>query len=94
MLGVKIVIRFPSKRSPATSPVAKAPDWTSLNDDLIQVLQVSRTQRKLRKGDLLGNRFKLRLRSVEGCLQSSLDRLADQPVTQLFWGTTVWVSGR
>tara|TARA_B110000495_G_C23033782_1_gene616598 strand:- start:2741 stop:3649 length:909 start_codon:yes stop_codon:yes gene_type:complete len=65
-------------------PGREAPDWTSLNDDLIQVLQVSRTQRKLRKGGLLGNRFKLRLRSVEGCLQSSLDRLADQPVPNYF----------
>ncbi|MDC1102205.1 tRNA pseudouridine(13) synthase TruD [Pseudomonadales bacterium] len=65
-------------------PGREAPDWMTLNDDLIQVLQVSRTQRKLRKGDLEGNRFKLRLREVDGCLTSRLDRLADQPVPNYF----------
>ena len=41
------------------------PDWTALNSDTIKVLQATRHSKKLRRGDLVGNRFNITLRSVK-----------------------------
>ncbi len=46
-------------------PAAGEPDWRQLDDEYVQVLDVTRHQRKLRVGVHKGNRFALRLRAVD-----------------------------
>ncbi|WP_444927126.1 tRNA pseudouridine(13) synthase TruD [Microbulbifer sp. TRSA002] len=41
-------------------------DWSQINSDEISLLQAFRGPRKLRRGEHMGNRFKIRLRNVEG----------------------------
>jgi len=50
------------------------PDWTMLDDEDIQVLSVARHNRKIRRGSLRGNAFRLRLRD----LQADHDLLAER----------------
>jgi tRNA pseudouridine13 synthase len=52
------------------------PDWQSLQGDDFQVLRAHRHQRKLKTGALLGNRFRLRIRAVDGDLQMLEQRVA------------------
>ena len=47
-------------------PGKEGPDWQALNDDSLQVLEVARHNRKIRRGSLQGNRFTLVLRELEG----------------------------
>lgn len=42
------------------------PDWKQLENAEVQLLQHFRGQRKLRRGEHLGNRFQIRLRNAEG----------------------------
>lgn len=42
------------------------PDWSVLEDGQLQLLQVARHSRKLRRGALAGNHFALRLRALQG----------------------------
>ncbi len=42
------------------------PDWHELESDELKILEVHRHRRKLRRGVLRGNRFRLTLRNVEG----------------------------
>ncbi len=51
------------------------PDWTSLNNDEVEVLEVKRHNRKLRRGALQGNRFTLVVRNLEGDIDSLEARL-------------------
>ncbi|TKB49211.1 tRNA pseudouridine(13) synthase TruD [Ferrimonas sediminicola] len=46
-------------------PGKETPDWTSLNDDNLEVLQALRHGKKLRTGTLSGNRFVLTLRQLQ-----------------------------
>lgn len=41
-------------------------DWASLDDPEIRILAVRRNRRKLQRGALRGNRFRLRIRKLEG----------------------------
>lgn len=43
------------------------PDWSQLNDGQCQVLAAQRHRRKIRRGVLAGNHFKLTLRELQGC---------------------------
>ncbi|MCO1334589.1 tRNA pseudouridine(13) synthase TruD [Microbulbifer sp. OS29] len=43
-----------------------AADWSALNSGEVTVLQAFHGPRKLRRGEHMGNRFKIRLRNVEG----------------------------
>jgi tRNA pseudouridine13 synthase len=56
------------------------PDWSQLNCDhqgeQIEVLSVSRHQRKLKRGDLLGNHFTIVLRQLDGEQSELEQRLA------------------
>ncbi|BBM02638.1 tRNA pseudouridine(13) synthase TruD [Microbulbifer sp. GL-2] len=52
------------------------PDWSQINSDEILLLQNFRGARKLRRGEHVGNRFKIRLRSTRG------DRQAAQQVLE------------
>lgn len=51
------------------------PDWTKLNCDEIEVIKVVRHNRKLRRGSLKGNRFKLVVRELQGDTSSLEQRL-------------------
>ena len=42
------------------------PDWQQLNSENVNVLSVTRGKRKLRRGALKGNRFSIRITSIEG----------------------------
>ncbi len=70
-------------------PAAKQPepDWQQLNNAEVQVLAVARHPRKLRRGALQGNRFKLLLREVQGDpaeLEQRLQRIQQQGVPNYF----------
>ncbi|HIP53837.1 MAG TPA: tRNA pseudouridine(13) synthase TruD, partial [Chromatiales bacterium] len=49
-------------------PGLSTPDWRGLDIDGIEVLQAARHRRKLRRGVLKANRFRIRLRDVRGDL--------------------------
>lgn len=46
-------------------PVGSEPDWHQLDNEQLQVLDLTRHQRKLRVGAHKGNRFEIRLRAVD-----------------------------
>jgi tRNA pseudouridine13 synthase len=63
------------------------PDWTVLDDEDIQVLSVARHHRKIRRGSLRGNRFRVRLREVNAdreALEQRLQRIARHGVPNYF----------
>ena len=51
-------------------------DWSSLEEDGIRVLEAQRHAKKLKRGALRGNRFRIRLRGVDGDRQAVTERLA------------------
>jgi tRNA pseudouridine13 synthase len=51
------------------------PDWSVLNNDELEVLDVQRHTRKLKRGALLGNRFVLRVRELEADRDELEERL-------------------
>ncbi|MCW8908278.1 MAG: tRNA pseudouridine(13) synthase TruD [Sedimenticola sp.] len=51
------------------------PDWSTLAEPGVRILQQARHGRKLRPGALKGNRFRLRVRQLEGDLQWLEDTL-------------------
>jgi len=52
-------------------PKAPEPDWEALQGENLSLLEVVRHDRKIRRGSLRGNRFRIRIRA----LQASRDRL-------------------
>ncbi len=46
-------------------PTIEEPDWQSLASDEIEILEVKRHSRKLRRGTLLGNRFTIQVRDID-----------------------------
>lgn len=63
------------------------PDWTALNSNDIEVLQVYRHQRKLRRGTLKGNRFELLIRELSfapASLEARLEKIKQQGVPNYF----------
>jgi tRNA pseudouridine13 synthase len=51
------------------------PDWQALEGERIQVLAVHRHRKKLRRGNLRGNQFKLRIRHLDASQQAIQARL-------------------
>lgn len=51
------------------------PDWSQLESDSVAILTATRHQRKLRRGTLKGNRFKLRVRDLTGAATDIEQRL-------------------
>jgi tRNA pseudouridine13 synthase len=51
------------------------PDWNQLQNDLVQILQVHRHRRKLRRGALSGNQFIIRIRELVGDQEALEQRL-------------------
>lgn len=58
-------------------PRVAEPDFSAINDDEIQLLSQQRHARKLRRGDLAGNQFELRLRQLHGDV-GALERVLEQ----------------
>ena len=52
------------------------PDWRALASDDVEILATTRHQRKLRRGALQGNRFRLRIRDLQGACGALEERLA------------------
>ncbi len=52
------------------------PDWTALNSERIQVLEVHRHRRKLRRGTARGNRFRIGVADVVGEREAAEECLA------------------
>jgi len=46
-------------------PTTEEPDWQSLASDEIDILEVKRHSRKLRRGTLLGNNFTIQVRDID-----------------------------
>lgn len=68
-------------------PKGEAPDLTRLQHPEFKVLSQSRHVKKLRPGDLLGNRFRIVLREVTGsrdAIESNLKAVAAQGVPNYF----------
>ncbi|ALA24983.1 tRNA pseudouridine synthase D [Piscirickettsia salmonis] len=62
-------------------------DWSLLNNDKIRVLAIGRHQKKLRRGQLAGNRFRLVLRHCQGdkaLWQQRLELLKTQGIPNYF----------
>ncbi len=68
-------------------PRVQEPDFSVLNDSEMTVLSQSRHSKKLRRGDLLGNRFTLLLRQFEGdkaAVEANLERIKALGVPNYF----------
>ncbi len=68
-------------------PGRAEPDWTQLAGEKLQVLAIKRHNRKLRKGVLRGNRFRLTVRDLRGDrneLEARLQRIAMEGVPNYF----------
>ncbi len=46
-------------------PTTEEPDWQSLSSDEIEIVEVKRHSRKLRRGTLLGNHFTIQVRDID-----------------------------
>lgn len=56
-------------------PKGDEPNWSEINDETIEVLKVSRHNKKLRRGTHVCNHFQIRLRNLSGALESLPERL-------------------
>lgn len=56
-------------------PGKRDPDWSRLENDDIEILELARHSRKIRRGSLRGNRFVLRVQDVQGDRESIENRL-------------------
>ncbi len=65
-------------------PGKQVSQWDRLEDDQVKILAVDRTSRKIRKGDLYGNQFVIRLRDVSGDLTRKLETVKSQGVPNYF----------
>jgi len=68
-------------------PGRAAPDWSVMKTDDVEVLRAVRHTRKLRRGTLTGNRFRIVLRDLDGDpadLEQRLTRLAAEGVPNYF----------
>ncbi|MDX1513024.1 MAG: tRNA pseudouridine(13) synthase TruD [Gammaproteobacteria bacterium] len=63
------------------------PDWRSLENECLRILAITRHGKKLRRGQLAGNRFLITLRDVEGdraVLEALLGRVSVEGVPNYF----------
>ena len=68
-------------------PGREAPDWHAMDSETITVLAHRRHTRKLRRGALRGNAFRIRVRNITGDtarLEQQLQRIAAQGVPNYF----------
>lgn len=55
---------------------SREPRWEGLSEHGLEVLERHRHRRKLKRGNLAGNRFRIRLRDVQGDLETAEKRVA------------------
>lgn len=63
------------------------PDWTALDSPTLRIVETGRHHRKLKRGDLAGNHFRITVRSVTGpreALEERLRRIARGGVPNYF----------
>ena len=63
------------------------PDWTVLNDATVEVIRVARHSRKLRRGALQGNEFRIHVRELQGdrqALEQQFASVSSQGVPNYF----------
>ncbi|MGD8311848.1 MAG: tRNA pseudouridine(13) synthase TruD [Gammaproteobacteria bacterium] len=68
-------------------PGRDAPDWAAVNSDTLKVIEHARHSRKLRRGALRGNRFRICIRAVAGeraAIERRLQRIAGNGVPNYF----------
>ncbi len=68
-------------------PGREAPDWRGIENETVRVLVSCRHNRKLKKGALTGNRFRIMVRRLTACHETLLQRLnsvAEQGVPNYF----------
>lgn len=68
-------------------PVGKEPDWARFELQGVALLEWGRHRRKLRRGALKGNRFRIRIREFQGDREETgrrLSRIAEQGVPNYF----------
>jgi tRNA pseudouridine13 synthase len=68
-------------------PGRDGPDWAELGIDGLELLEISRHERKIRRGGLRGNRFRLTVREVVGDRETAdrrLERIAREGVPNYF----------
>ena len=68
-------------------PGRETPDWTTLNSDTLTVLRQARHSRKLRRGALKGNRFRITVRDIKAdpsALEKRLTLIATEGVPNYF----------
>ena len=68
-------------------PGREAPDWSTIEDESLQVIAAQRHNRKIRRGSLRGNRFRIRVDSVVGDVaeaERQLQRIRDAGVPNYF----------
>ena len=68
-------------------PGREAPDWRGIENEMIRVLRSCRHNRKLKKGALTGNRFRITVRGLTASHETVLQRLnsmAEQGVPNYF----------
>ncbi len=73
------------------------PDWSELESENIRILETSRHSRKLRRGSLLGNRFNLIIRDVEGDdsdLAVRISKIMQQGVPNYFTEQRFGINGQ
>ena len=56
-------------------PGTEEPDWSSLESDELEILEAKRHSRKLRRGTLLGNQFKIQVRDIDVDTESLMQRV-------------------
>ena len=68
-------------------PGQAGPDWSGFETESVRILEITRNQRKLRRGAAAGNRFELTLRHLDGApdeLESRLNDIARAGVPNYF----------
>ena len=67
-----VTVQAFSVRRPGGTPI----DWSTVDIPGVEILQITRNSRKLRRGAHTGNRFALWLRNIEGDVEKLDERLA------------------
>jgi tRNA pseudouridine13 synthase len=72
------------------------PDWDKFSCEGVQILDVQRHRRKLQRGELRGNRFRLVVRQLDGdlaALNARLHRVKDEGVPNYFGAQRFGIDG-
>jgi len=85
--GLKDRVAVTSQWFSVWLPGKADPDWSSLEEDGLQILEQSRHLRKLQRGALQGNHFEIVIRDIQGAqdeIEKRLSRIQQQGVPNYF----------